>query len=989
MRQSRVILVGALTIAVLCLVAAALGILGMRRGLLRDRPIVLIHNPLRHQQVFLGEGVMVHATARSSSGVSRMELWVDGEAVAADESADGSDSPAVLVTDWQPATLGDHTLVVRAVSRWGVAGQSTVAVVSVSAGVSGATPPDAAVGIGVGDSGEADQAGGGGAGPGAAAGGEAPPPALPSAPGSAQGAVESVDFLRAYRVGEAAGQEITLRMELLSLQSGAAYEGLHCYIGMGGEPPRWLPDQDDDPSTDESFAPLGGQMWDVGAHLAGPEAVLVPWPGDETLPIDINCVGLGNGGLEAYDLGSLALILRPETWDGAIRRDEAAGSEGTFAIEYRITEESGTPHGIPLALDRDMAMPTNLRLDWRSALLLWDFEPLPDQDPIDGFRVLLNGTVQWTEVPEARQSRLPFEWIFPPCGTQYSFTVEAYRGEDWSRSPDPVLVPEGGAIEDCTRTIEISFDTLTTHDLGGDEDYHYHVGPVYGMFYVENERTDFDGRCGYGSGICGTVGLDWDSTYDLHGFLEGLPPAVSEFRLDVDENERIFAGFSIEDHDDWNPNDHVCDGQAEITPALDRLVEGTIMSGDGRCEVSFTARPAFASPVGGIGGAPPRPMLVVEDLTLDEETGQLQIHIRNVGSATAAEQILDVALSWPSGEAIGTYSFPVYLAVGGRTILQSPQMMPGPAPALSACVTLDPNNTILEEDEDDASLARAPFCRNLPDLVITGVNYDSERQGLQITVVNYGEGSLEAQGLEMDLAFADGGSSLQIEWPAIGLEPLVATQLEWPGLGGMRERLLGGYTLTLDPNGRIGEEDPSNNQFTVSIAEPGMYRLTWSNVFLPYYQAQHHMDDNNASGLWATLQTVDRETGRILWIEEWSTGQDEGCWLESDGWSARTGNRALSCHESESTERGLGPNMRIEFRVSGSLGFGGGSGGGALAEYDLGEGHLAIEPDAWASAPTCSQTGTFPLSFEVWVTPETRLMGPPWYTVLYVCRLSD
>ena len=990
MRRLRVLLVGLLVLAVVCVACVAavqLGFLAMRGGLLRDRPIVLIHRPLQHQQVLLGEGLIVHATARDSSGVDRMELWVDGEQIVAEEQTDGPASPFVLAATWVPATRGDHTLVVRAVSHWGVAGQSSVAVVTVAAEASAATPPAAAGEGAAGGGTEAAEAGGGGTGAGASVGGGEPPAAQAAAPGSAEGVVEAIDFLQAFPVGEGRGTTIGLRLELLSLHTQADYEGLHCYIGLGGAPPRWYPDQDGDPSTDESFASLGGGDWDVGAQLAGASGLVIPWRNDLTIPIDVACVGLSGGGLEALELGRLALALPPEAWGGAVRRAEASGSEGAFAIEYRITPEGGAPSWDFADLDPTMAFPTNLRLDWQRSLLLWDYQPLEGQEPIDGFRVYLDGMLQWTESAEARQSRLPFEWVFPPCGDQYSFTVDAYRGEDWSWPAGPVRVPEEGPSEDCYRSIVVSFETLAAGELGQDQDHIGWVGPTHGSLYANDQSMTFDGRCGYGSGVCGEVGLEDDTTYDLPDFMSEISRGVTEMHMYLDEGETVRVGFIFRD-EDFSDDDLICQGEIDASEAVDRLVEGTIVSDNGACEVTFTARPVFASPVEGIGGAPPRPMLVVEDLTLEEETGELQIHIRNVGAATVAEQDLEVALAWPSGEAIGTYTFPLYLAAGARTILQSPEMAPGPAPALSACVTLDPNNTILEEDEDDPSLRREPFCRPLPDLTISRVNYDSERGSLLITVVNYGEGALGAQTLEMVLAFADGGTPQEAVWPEMSLEPWVETLVEWHGLGGeVRERLIGGYTLTLDPNGRIAEEDVSNNQYTVAIPESGTYRLTWGRVFLPYYYAQHH-DENNADMFSAQVQVLERASGRVLVIRDWQTEDTGGCRVRAHDDYIYQGGRQTNCHnEGDSVETGLGPNLAIEFTISGHLAFWTESGGGGLADYSLGEARLVIEPDAWATATSCNLYDH--LDFEIRVSPPGELIGPEWYTYVYLCRMPD
>lgn len=127
-----ILLVSALVLVCICLILALAGYLlysNQRERAVENRPLVMIHAPINHDRIPLGDGVLPHATARADDGVARIELWVDGEFVAADASpGQRTLSPLVLSTGWEPVTLGSHILLVRTISADGVAGQAMVTV---------------------------------------------------------------------------------------------------------------------------------------------------------------------------------------------------------------------------------------------------------------------------------------------------------------------------------------------------------------------------------------------------------------------------------------------------------------------------------------------------------------------------------------------------------------------------------------------------------------------------------------------------------------------------------------------------------------------------------------------------------------------------------------------------------------------------------------------------------------------------------------------
>ena len=847
MKKSHKVAISILVVIGICLLTAVIALLGyrgMRRTALDHRPLVIIHSPLNREQGLLGEEMILHASTRAQDGVSRIELWVDGALVASrDAPGDEAVSPLVLTAGWTPETAGAHTLLVLATSAHRVEGQSTVVIEAVEevaaseepASVEEDTDEDTGTAPGAADDGS------GGSG-GAAPASDAPAPSpVDVPPGSSDDVLELTGFEIPTPGGPEDGLPTSLRVEVLTLETGGAYESLHCYIGFGdaGETvSQWYPDTDFDQATDESFAPLGDGGWDVATYMAGDAAPIIIWPDDVPLALDITCVGTSGGGTEAFDLGQIALVRRPETWDGITRHALSDASEGSFSIDYSISRTESSGRGHPIFLDPSMTPPTNLHMGFWT--LLWDYEPREDEDPIDGFRIYLNDTLQWTEPADARYSTLPYEWLSPPCGETYEFTVTAFRIDypDGPESAPSNTVSVSGDDEDdeessCDHNVIVTFQTLSTQYLDGDR------GSMYGVFYVNEQELDFDGRC-HGSGVCGTVGMYDNFEYNINMLTTELGGGQqSRVVVDVPPGEQLVLGYDIHASGDGV----VCGGERWFeSDELDRVHTGTITSErpsgfSSRCVVAFTVEPVFGSPVVESGALPPLPMLTVEKLTVRESTGQLQIHVRNVGAATWPGKDLDVAVTWPDGSGIGGYTWPeLILQPGDRAILEDPDLVPGPHPPLGACVLLDPGNEVPEEDDRTPAWSRGRYCQPLPDLTITNAVYESLEDRLLVTVENIGEGAVEHRNLGLQIDLADGAyfAAPAEWWSDVSLAPRGVIVMEWAGIGtSQRERMLDGYTAVIDPNNDIAEESGTNNEFTVRGST--QLQIMWRSGHMPYY----------------------------------------------------------------------------------------------------------------------------------------------------------
>lgn len=128
-RRRLILLLGPLLVAGTIL-ACDLG--GLRRG--GAVPNVLINAPPNNGEVRLGETIPIRSTATDATGVTRIELWVDGALYASEISpvAQGQ-SPFSAAQDWAPQVLGSHEIVVRAYNAAGNTGEpSSITLVVVS-----------------------------------------------------------------------------------------------------------------------------------------------------------------------------------------------------------------------------------------------------------------------------------------------------------------------------------------------------------------------------------------------------------------------------------------------------------------------------------------------------------------------------------------------------------------------------------------------------------------------------------------------------------------------------------------------------------------------------------------------------------------------------------------------------------------------------------------------------------------------------------------
>jgi DNA-binding beta-propeller fold protein YncE len=97
-----------------------------------EPPSVVIERPPSDVQVALGDTVPIHTTATDSTGVTRVELWVDDSLLATEASpvAEGQASFSVVFR-WRADVEGSHKVLVKAYNQGGSVGESAAIIVFV------------------------------------------------------------------------------------------------------------------------------------------------------------------------------------------------------------------------------------------------------------------------------------------------------------------------------------------------------------------------------------------------------------------------------------------------------------------------------------------------------------------------------------------------------------------------------------------------------------------------------------------------------------------------------------------------------------------------------------------------------------------------------------------------------------------------------------------------------------------------------------------
>ena len=866
----------------------------LRNRSLASRPLVLIQSPLNGEYVDVGEGVAVQAVARVDEGVHRMQIWVDDELVA-EKNVAGEDinSPMVIITRWVPAASGRHVVSVRAFSGKGMSGHATVFVtaeqkpairhvvqegetleiIAASYGIDEAAIMDANEGTGTSvpqagdeleipaveggasppfdswgdETASSDSGSAGGVGPesGSEASEEAPAAAAPE-PGS----LESLELFWFAELFQPPADPVELEIKVSALQTREPFEALHCYVSLAGNIPTWVPDADNDQSTDETFGSRAdGTEWNVAEYLSDTESNTIIWDRNTPVPLDISCVGVTDGGLNAVELGRVLDEVTPDQW-GVPQTARSSGGESQFNLAYQVTfPEKG--------LDPTMTVPWNLRLHEESSTLSWDYLEDVDGDPVvDGFAIFLNDQLQFAVDGRTREVDIPPQWFIVPCNQAFRFTVvafiEHYPEGDYSPPSEPSVL-RGGELgsEGCPLSVTINFQVLNVGEIGNPI-------PVTAYFFANEQRLTLDGSNGvlvpevdsYGiprpelyvdeSTTPPRLGLEQNHGYMIPSLFEATTSRfgqlIVELPYDDPENpyDSLQLGFEIHGPD----NRPICGGDLAVSAEDARAgFIGDIFNeypqegNPDLCVVTLNLSPIIES-----ASENPLPNLTLEGITYDVETGFHVLHLRNTGQADWVEKDLVIEATTREGEVIDRYTFRnATLEVNERAELLDQQF--DWDPVLSTCVKLDPDNLVDEEIDRlqrEGVISRGRFCPLLPDLSISDVQFTRGASELNITIQNDGErtgiesvdmyGGIQNRDLLLHIE-SESGSIQEHRIQNFSMDATDSIIVPWPLSETERTQLAGGYTVTVNSDQAIYETNPDNNAHTVTAST--ILKIAW------------------------------------------------------------------------------------------------------------------------------------------------------------------
>jgi hypothetical protein len=449
-----------------------------------------------------------------------------------------------------------------------------------------------------------------------------------------------------------------------------------------------------------------------------------PWIADQPLPVRLECTGV-RPPTEAIPLGEpVEDEIPPEAWDG---RALILEWPDTFGFYYRILFHPGVTSA-------DIPAPTNLRIEdvplSPLKMLRWDWAG--DEGQIDGFRLYLNGNLQWRVAdPTARFTYLPPEWLDPWCGQLYYFQVAAYNGpfpggvESLPGDLAPIE-PEAGR---CGGVFRITFEEVTFDDLDypaalpAVADADGKAGPLYGWFWpfsglapLPFDTVQSDG--GSVSGIRVEGGEHLVMADSL--FAEPYRYHQNSVVFQWDNESPIFGVIAFFLDYDWGEGDATDDLLCRIETMLGPVpVPGAGVlpcMADPAIQVatvSYTIEELPEWPEGepspGESLGVPRPDLSVFGWELGP-AGELIVYASNYGSAAAVPDV-DLAIEL-EGAPLGTFTIPSGddPAAGewdgwGSTFPVPGHTFASLAELCTLRITIDPDNEYMEFDEEYNSMS--------------------------------------------------------------------------------------------------------------------------------------------------------------------------------------------------------------------------------------------------------------------------------------------
>lgn len=498
---------------------------------------------------------------------------------------------------------------------------------------------------------------------------------------------------------------INIEIEAYEFSVSGEYDNVWCYVQLAeGAMQRY------------EFEPEGENRWNIRDVLGGANSVhLVAFWG-EPLPVFINC-GADNiyheevsdeddgviqdagGWGTVYDLGTHSVSHSSLEWDGRELLATGIGPDGeSFLGRYRICSPTCDETALqPPILENITLGPRGegpYLLHWR-----WD----GNEDWIDGFGVLVNGTLYGTMSRIAPDRRtLDIGTFLPACGEVLEFQIFAYGGNSadgtYRESPNSNTLTWDG--EACPRSVLVTFLSLDTTGMGGRQ------GPISGTFYANDQMliADYRDRPPSFDATDDTERyLDTGRFYDIatlfseietearscigSGCTRNYAPSTTSIEVELGPHEALTFGARI-----WREGGMFFNGDAYVPE--DMIVPGEYVVYDNGINMTVLVD-VLVGPEA--GGPEHLPDLTITDVTAEESSGQLRIHVFNNASDLVDEDISVNLVRMSTNEQITLYTWEnVTIPSGGFRILQSGILDIEP---YDLRVILDPDNAIRETDD--------------------------------------------------------------------------------------------------------------------------------------------------------------------------------------------------------------------------------------------------------------------------------------------------
>jgi hypothetical protein len=456
-----------------------------------SHPEIFVYSPALGKQVTINGETLIHAIASDPIGVTRVELWIDEQLVASEDSqlAKGS-TPFPIMFDWEPEGLGLHTLMVRAYNSEQLQRQVKVTVEAADLPrpqayvfhrlQDGEAPGE----VSVLEPGEIEEL--------LAEHPELeavletdeavliPSPMEPSEEGEPpdEASVPASDrfgtlppemfapqFVRIpdFMSGLYELSAIILEVEALEMTVDQPYSAVSCYVSLADSPYERVPAED--------YMWLERREVNIDYAMGGENRRIVMLPeGMDHLDVKLECLGFirylsPEEGEEVFDLGTLETTHFEDDWDGRRLEHWAMGQDGWFRVVYRITRPgvlwSGEgPFPPPIGLSKRCF--ENVFIDAIMCVLTWDY-PEEYLDEITGFEIRLNGEPRDIVYAHEPRTLLLTEGSgIPYCGEEYAYQVVAYLGN--TSDPSNVSSPSNTVVlstEVCqTRKVRVTYDNF-------------------------------------------------------------------------------------------------------------------------------------------------------------------------------------------------------------------------------------------------------------------------------------------------------------------------------------------------------------------------------------------------------------------------------------------------------------------------------------------------------------------------------------------------